>query len=140
MTSTSPRLKHSSPCVCMLALFVVCLFHKRSLFCLHARYEALQNALRTVEQELAQTRASLVESKRTFEKNTDYLESQTHRNASVSKPLAWLGSFADFCLVYTGYRGELRVRSSLTWRLLSLSRISIVDYTDLSANNWTTTN
>lgn len=35
--------------------------------CLQAQYEALQNTLKNAEQELAQTRASLSETKRTFE-------------------------------------------------------------------------
>jgi nucleoprotein TPR len=35
--------------------------------CLQAQYEALQNTLKNVEQELAQTRTTLAETKRTFE-------------------------------------------------------------------------
>ncbi len=63
--SISPPPKHNSlPHMYALAVRVSI---SRALTCLQAQYEALQSNLKNVEQELAQTRTSLTETKRTFE-------------------------------------------------------------------------
>jgi nucleoprotein TPR len=44
-----------------------CVYFMSAHLCLQAQYEALQNTLKNVEQELVQTRTTLAETKRTFE-------------------------------------------------------------------------
>jgi nucleoprotein TPR len=51
----------------MYAHFVRVSISRVLTLCLQAQYEALQNTLKNVEQELAQTRSSLAETKSTFE-------------------------------------------------------------------------
>ena len=62
-STTEAQLAASYVCSPRLCVYFTRVF----TLCLQAQYEALQNTLKNAEQELAQTRTSLAEIKRTFE-------------------------------------------------------------------------